>query len=390
MVGGRIMTNTRKHILRSGWVGSASVFVMTLSFLVASIFGGLAVVANLYVNYIESKSNMLVFFNVGMDEELIFELRDEWSTNPNISEIVYLSEEEAFDIYSDYTSKVVPDQYQVLTRFDEKKLPSSLEIKISSLNKIEEVKAVLEKDILEANRGLIILNLEEAPAVEEITEEGNAEDVAVNDNVDAEQPTSEAELPVNSEVVVDEITADSVEEATRDALLEDGVRYRYSDEVNDPPISLIVDSENLETLKDVFFVVRIMGIAALSLLFVFVSIFIFMTVEFRLYNQKDEIGVMQLVGGSLFFIRAPYILEGGFYGMVGSLLSSGFIAGLLYAIFVIYKDSSLTQFLYDNFGQLPWPSIDTIGWIGIVAALAGVGFLLGAVSSYLSIRRYIR
>jgi cell division protein FtsX len=357
---GRILINTRKHILRSGWVGWASVFVMTLAFLVASIFGGLALVANLYVNYIESKSNMLVFFDVGMDQDVIERLRAKWEEEENISEIVFLSEEEAFDFYAAYTSRVVPEQYQVLTRFDEKKLPSSLEIKISSLNNIGEVQATLQQDINEELQKLVILELEEeeeVPVVEEGIEEG--------------------------ETPIEEVIEEPEE-------IEDGIRYKYSDEVNEPPINLIVDSENLEILKEVFFNVRIAGIGALSLLFVFVSIFIFMTVEFRLYNQKDEIGVMQLVGGSLFFIRAPYILEGGFYGSMGALFSSGVIGAGLATIFVFNEDSTLTRYIYDNFGQLPWPQIETIEWAGIIAALAMVGFLLGAVSSYFSIRRYIR
>ncbi len=363
---GRILTNTRKHIFRSGWVGWASVFVMTLAFLVASIFGGLALVANLYVNYIESKSNMLVFFDVGMDPDIIESLQDKWQEEEAISEIVFMSEEEAFNFYSSYTSRVVPEQYQVLTRFEEKKLPSSLEIKIRSLNDLDEVQRTLQKDIAEENQKLIILELDgEETSIEQV-DQGTEEELVQGDGEQQESEIKEKEP------------------------LAEGTRYKYSDEVNEPPINLIVDNENLEVLKEVFFNVRIAGLAALSLLFVFVSIFIFMTVEFRLYNQKDEIGVMQLVGGSLLFIRAPYILEGGFYGLLGAILSSGVIAGILGTIFIINEDSTLTRYLYDTFGQLPWPEIQTLDWLIITSALGLIGFLLGAISSYFSIRRYIR
>lgn len=379
----RIFTNTRKHILRSGWVGWASVFVMTLAFLVASIFGGLAMVANLYIEYIESKSNMLVFFNVGTDQQIITRLQDKWSTDPKISEIIYMSEEEAFDFYSVYTSRVVPEQYQVLTRFEEKKLPSSIEIKIYSLNDIQEVQARLQEDIEAELAKLIIVDINND---DDITNDSTTEEV-VDDGTTAEPvvetPTAETILEETETTTESNVSLGSNTEPT-------GTRYKYSDEPNDPPIKLIVDNENLETLKDVFFKVRIAGIAALSLLFVFVSIFIFMTVEFRLYNQKDEIGVMQLVGGSLMFIRAPYILEGGFYGMIGSFLSSAVIGGLLVTIFIVNESSTLTRYLYNNFGQLPWPEMNTATIVLLVAFLSAVGFMLGAVSSYFSIRRYIR
>lgn len=375
----RILSNTRKHILRSGWVGWASVFVMTLAFLVASIFAGLALVANLYIQYIESKSNMLVFFEVGMDPNIIDRLETKWSQDNRISEIIFLSEEDAFDFYSSYTSRVVPEQYQVLTRFEEKKLPSSLEIKIKSLGDINEVQSMLQGDINFEVQKLVILNVSDDDEGDSVTSE-DADTISdpsntVNTIEDGTTETTDVQQP-NTNV--------------SPSTSEDDVHYRYSDEPNEPPINLVVDNENLETLKDVFFKVRIAGLAALSLLFIFVSIFIFMTVEFRLYNQKDEIGVMQLVGGSLFFIRAPYVIEGGFYGLLGSWISSAVIGGLLALIFVVNKDSSLTQYLYDNFGKLPWPEVTALGWIGIVLALGAIGFVLGATSSYLSIRRYIR
>src|SRR5690606_26409740 len=133
--------------------------------------------------------------------------------------------------------------------------------------------------------------------------------------------------------------------------------------------NLVVDNENLQTLKSVFFALRLAGLVTLALLFMFVSIFIFMTVEFRLYNQKEEIGVMQLVGGSLLFIRAPYILEGGFYGAVGALLSTGLLGGVLASVFVFNKDWAITRFLHDNFGQLNWPDLGILGIIIIIGLL---------------------
>ncbi|MCA9381337.1 permease-like cell division protein FtsX [Candidatus Dojkabacteria bacterium] len=383
----RILTNTRKHILRSGWVGWASVFVMTLAFLVASIFGGMAMVANLYIQYIESKSNMLVFFNVGTDPEIVNRLRTEWETDPKISEIVYMSEEQAFDFYSAYTSRVVPEQYRVLTRFDEKKLPSSLEIKINSLNDISDVQNRLQKDIDAELAKLIIVDINDSETPVDETAPAETDTAA-------DQPAEETTTETTDQTATDESTTDTTAESDSISLgsssNESEIRYKYSDEPGDKPIQLLIDNENLETLKDVFFTARMIGLGTLSLLFVFVSIFIFMTVEFRLYNQKEEIGVMQLVGGSLMFIRAPYILEGGFYGMLGSLLSSAIIGGILYFIFIINAGSTLTKYLYNNFGQLPWPDLNNVGLAALVAGLAAVGFFLGAMSSYFSIRRYIR
>jgi cell division protein FtsX len=374
----RIISNTRKHIMRSGWIGWASAFVMTLAFLVVSIFGGLAYASNIYIKFIEEKSNMLVFFEVGMDKSVVNNLQAKWSMDSRIKSIDYLGEAEAYDFYYNYTSKAIPEYFSVLSKYEDKRLPSSLEIRLSSLNDLADIKKLVTEDIEKENQKLVILNLDQemeeidedtAPlTTEELTETNETAENTTEDLV--ESPTSDIDINLNDQVL----------------------RYKFSDDPTEPPISLDVQDENLEKLKDVLFFVRIAGISVISLLFIVIALFIFMTVEFRLYNQKEEIGVMQLVGGSLFFIRAPYILEGALYGFMGALFSSAILGALLIWIFEINETSAITEFYYQNFANLPWPNIDLIGLAGLalVGVLAAIGAFLGAVSSYLSIRRYIR
>ncbi len=346
----RILQNTKKQISRSGWTAWASISVMTLAFLVASIFGGLAYVSNLYIQFIESKSNMLVFFAVGMDQQVIESLKTKWSINPKIKAIGYTTEEEAYQLYSEYTSVVQREMYAVLKVQESKKLPSSLEIQIYSLSDLGEIKNQVEADVALENKKLEIVDTSGA------TTETNAE-TPVSFAVPQTQPQ---------------------------------IKYKYSQDPAEKPIELRVNDESLEQLRQVLYSLRIAGLTVLSLLFIVIFFFTLMTVEFRLYNQMEEIGVMQLVGGSLFFIRSPYILEGGFYGLMGSLASSLILGTVIVFVFVVNNTSATAVFLYKIFSKLPWPYVTALGWIGIVAILALFGFLIGAFSSYLSIRRYIR
>lgn len=373
----RILSNARKHIVRSGWIGFASVFVMTLAFLVASIFAGLAFIANLNIQNIESKSNVLVFFNVGMDQEVIQRLQSKWDTLEDVNNISYLSEEQAYSTYAEYTSRLLPEIYKVLNEFEEKKLPSSLEIKLSKLDNIKDLQKTIQADIEEELKRLVILELETETDNEDTTQTDDAAVETVNETESLDnEVTAQTDEEINSLTVVDLYASDT--------------RYKYGEEPGDVPISLVVDAENLSKQKDVFFQLRIAGIATMSLLMLFVVIFVFMTTEFRLFNQKEEIGVMQLVGGSLFFIRSPYVIEGGFYGLLGAILSMLIIGGLYVGLFVLNQSSSFSQYIYAQFGQLPWPQFTPAGWTVLIGGLAISGFLLGAISSYLSIRRYIR
>jgi cell division transport system permease protein len=280
----------------------------------------------------------LVFFEVGIDQEIIQRLKNKWEKIPKIKKIDYTSEEEAFKMYSDYTEKTQPIIYLTLqsNKVTNGKLSSSLDIQIYSLEDLKELTAVLLKDIEEENEKLPIVNLDEQ--------------------------NNSTQKPI----------------------------YKYSTKEGEPPIELKVDSESLDKLREVMLSLRVAGIAIITLLMVVIFFFTIMTVEFRLYNQMEEIGVMQLVGGSLFFIRAPYILEGGFYGLFGSLIAIFIVGVVLLTIFVLPTNLAIKQFFFENFSQLPWPYIDTKGWIVLIASTAIVGFIVGAFSTWLAIRRYIR
>lgn len=332
----RILVNTKKQISRSGWAGWASISVMTLAFLVACIFGGIAYFSNLWIQYIESRSNLVVFFDVGIDQEIVNRLSEKWRTNPDIKNITFTSEEQAYIEFGDYAQRSQPIQYEALQTNStiQGKLPSSLDIQIYSLDSLRAVEEYIQNDVESENEKLRIID------------------------TDGE---------------------------------EDGeVRYLYASDPEIPPVTLKVDSERLDELREIFTILRFAGIVIITLLFVVIFFFTLMTVEFRLYNQMEEIGVMQLVGGSLMFIRMPYILEGGFYGLIGSLLSTFVLGATLVAVFILNVNPTLTKFFYDNFFRLPWPSISTLGWTLIIGIIALAGFLLGAVSTWISIRRYIR
>lgn len=338
---GRILTNTAKQISRSGWTAWASVSVMTLAFLVALIFGGLAYFANLNIQFIESKNNVIVFFNTGMDTEVINRLWEKWKNISEIKQLTFLSEEEAYQKYSDHTARVNPEMYEALKTFREPKLNSSLDIELVSLDKFETVKTLLQKDI---------------------------------------------DLELKSLEIIQ--TDESVPQSYPDSSMVK--RYKYSEVEGRAPIILKSDDSRLEEQREIFGVIRLAGIVIITLLFIVIFFFTFMTVEFRLYNQMEEIGVMQLVGGSLLFIRAPYILEGAFYGLMGSLVSSLMIGSVLIAVFVLDKGSAIARFVFETFSQLPWPKIEPLGWVAVLVGLLLTGFLIGAVSSFISIRRYIR
>jgi cell division transport system permease protein len=116
--------------------------------------------------------------------------------------------------------------------------------------------------------------------------------------------------------------------------------------------------------------------------FAFVSILItFNTVRLAIYVFREEISVMRLVGASEMYIRGPFVTVGIMYGLFSGILTMLILYPVTYWVGPITErvGTGLNLFSYylSNF-----PSI-----FGI---LVGTGVVLGAISSYLAVRKYLR
>ncbi len=122
------------------------------------------------------------------------------------------------------------------------------------------------------------------------------------------------------------------------------------------------------------------GLAFTIFLTVASVMIIFNTIRLAIYTNRDEIEVMQLVGASNWFVRGPYIVEGVLYGFVAGL----FTLFLFYPL-SIYM-SSATESFFGSFNSLVFY---TSNFGMLFKYIVGSGVVLGAVSSFLAVRRYL-
>ena len=121
------------------------------------------------------------------------------------------------------------------------------------------------------------------------------------------------------------------------------------------------------------------GIAALML--IAAVLLIATTIRLSAYARRRELGIMRLVGASNRFIQTPFILEGVFAALLGSLLAGGaVIAGVHFGV-----DSYLRNRV--DF-VTTWVDLGD-AWL-VVPILILIGVVLAALSAGFAIRRWLR
>ena len=137
-------------------------------------------------------------------------------------------------------------------------------------------------------------------------------------------------------------------------------------------------AEGFSTIQDVLHLVSLVVIAVLLV----VSLLIISnTVKLAMYDRRDEIAIMKMVGATNGFIRFPYVVEGFCLGMIGAALAFG-LEWLMYDTLVnrINAVDTLQLFQFVPFQQLLLPMIGTF---------AAAGLFVGVVGSWTSIRKFM-
>jgi cell division transport system permease protein len=117
--------------------------------------------------------------------------------------------------------------------------------------------------------------------------------------------------------------------------------------------------------------------------FVLISmLIIFNTIRMAIFNRRDEIQMMKLIGADRSFIRGPFLVEAMFYGFIAALIATLVGYGILYAVQPTLADNEISI----------QPTIDfLVSYVGFVLlGMILIGALIGIISSTLATRRYLK
>lgn len=122
------------------------------------------------------------------------------------------------------------------------------------------------------------------------------------------------------------------------------------------------------------------GLYVTIFLFVLSILITFNTIRLAIYTSREEIAVMRLVGASDSYIRGPFVV-------------AGIIGGVFAALIVLMIFYPLTYWLGPQaaafFGSIDLFDYYVSNFLQLTGMFLGAGIFLGAISSYLAVRRYL-
>jgi len=131
----------------------------------------------------------------------------------------------------------------------------------------------------------------------------------------------------------------------------------------------------------------LVGYVSVTIIILLLAIAIFLintTISMGISVRKEEIGIMKLMGASDFFIRAPFIVEGVFIGLLGAFIP-------LVALYFMYD--RLIVFISSKFNILSdilvFLDIKTVFSVLMPVSIA-IGVGIGFIGSIMTVRKHIR
>lgn len=136
----------------------------------------------------------------------------------------------------------------------------------------------------------------------------------------------------------------------------------------------------IDRLTNIISGARMMGIIVTIILILISIIITFNTIRLTIHYAREEIGIMRLVGAGNRYIRGPFMVEGVIYGVIATLITIA-----LYFPVTIWLGRHMTDFFgIDTFSYY----MSNFFQIFFIILFSGV--VLGSISSFLAIRRYLR
>lgn len=132
-------------------------------------------------------------------------------------------------------------------------------------------------------------------------------------------------------------------------------------------------------------ILREIGVAAIIIFAVVSALIIFNTIQMAIFNRRDELTIMRLLGASTWYIRGPFVVESAVYGILSAVISVLIVNSTFVASSSTLQASSLglldINYANQYFGGHFW---------GLLVLQLLIGIIIGGLSAVIATHRYLK
>jgi cell division transport system permease protein len=127
------------------------------------------------------------------------------------------------------------------------------------------------------------------------------------------------------------------------------------------------------------------GVVAVALFAIISVLIIFNTIQMAIFNRRDELTIMRLLGATTWYIRGQFVVESIAHGIIAAILS----ITIIHAIFV--TAASALQATSLGLLDIGYSSEYFSGnFFRFLTMQLLIGIVIGALSSTIATRRYLK
>lgn len=248
-----------------------------------------------------------------------------------------------------------------------------------------DISVYLKDDVTEAQRNDLtndLSELENVRLVEYVSKEQALQDyIEINkDNIDLQLAISQTENPLPASLRIKLFNPDTIDQV-KTFLDQPDIKELQSDETSYEGDR----KEAIDKIAKATTFIRQAGIAGVIIFALISVLIIFNTIQMAIFNRRDELSIMRLLGASRAYIRGPFLIESMLIGIFSAIISIGMIQAI-FSIAAGTLDASSFGLLDITYASRYFQS----NMFSIIGATVGMGILIGLGSSFVATGRYLK
>jgi cell division transport system permease protein len=163
-----------------------------------------------------------------------------------------------------------------------------------------------------------------------------------------------------------------------------------AESLNNPRYGSAIESVNFEDnrvlidrLNSLLKFIITIGIILIAVFSSIAILVIFNTITLTIYNRREEVEIMRLVGATNWYIRGPFMVEALIYSILATVVTSALL-------FPVYTNllPKISYYLTSSSGYTFNGNLKV--FVGLIIVQLAIAFVLSTISSLLAMRKYLR